>query len=164
MKDWFDNLEARERVFVLGGGLFAVVALVYGLLWAPLDKNHEQLAQSVSNWEHSLAELRPLRSLATSSSRRPGAGRTVDSQQAPIIVVDQTLRSRGLEQYRRRSQPTTSNGVRVEFEGIAFDDLVLWLGDLSSQHNMHVQAGSLSAISQAGPGRINASLTLERSL
>ena len=65
---------------------------------------------------------------------------------------------------RRRSQPTASNGVRVEFEGIAFDDLVLWLGDLSGQHNMHVQAATLSAISQAGPGRINASLTLERSL
>ena len=163
MKDWFDNLEARERLFVIGGGIFGVIALIYGLLWAPLDKNHALLVQSVSNWERSLAELRPLRSLATSNSRRPTSA-VNNTQQAPIIVVDQTLRSRGLEQYRRRSQPTTSNGVRVEFEGIAFDDLVLWLGDLSSQHNMHVQAGSLSAISQAGPGRINASLTLERSL
>ena len=86
------------------------------------------------------------------------------AQQAPIIVVDQTLRSRGLEQFRRRSQPTTSNGVRVEFEGVAFDELVLWLGDLSTQYGMHVQAGSVSAIAQAGPGRVNASLTLERAL
>ena len=75
MKDWFDNLEARERLFVLGGGLFAVVALIYGLLWVPLDKNHAQLVQSVSNWERSLAELRPLSSLASSSTRRPGAAR-----------------------------------------------------------------------------------------
>ena len=88
----------------------------------------------------------------------------INSQQAPIIIVDQTLRSRGLDQYRRRSQPTTSNGVRVEFESVAFDELVLWLGDLSDQYGMHVQAGSVSAVTQAGPGRVNASLTLERGL
>ena len=98
------------------------------------------------------------------SGSRVSSPRAVTNQQAPIIIVDQTLRSRGLEQFRRRSQPTTANGVRVEFEGVAFDELVLWLGDLSSQYGMHVQAGSLSAISQAGPGRINASLTLERAL
>ena len=86
------------------------------------------------------------------------------SQQSPIIVVDQTLRSRGLEQFRRRSQPTANNGIRVEFENVAFDDLVLWLGDLGQHHGMHVQAGSLSVASQSGPGRINASLTLERAL
>ncbi len=164
MKDWFDNLEARERMFVLGGGVFVVLVLIYALLWLPLDKSHEQMATSVDTWERSLAELGPLRSLAASGTRVGSPVSAVNSQQAPIIIVDQTLRSRGLEQYRRRSQPTTANGVRVEFEGIAFDELVLWLGDLSSQHSMHVQAGSLSAIAQAGPGRINASLTLERAL
>ena len=97
-----------------------------------------------------------------SSSRASGV--LASSNQAPIIIVDQTLRSRGLEQFRRRSQPTTSNGIRVEFENVAFDELVLWLGDLSDQHAMHVQAGSLSIASQGGPGRINASLTLERAL
>ena len=86
------------------------------------------------------------------------------SQQAPIIVVSQTLQSRGLEQYRRRSQPTTSNGIRVEFEEVAFDDLMLWLGDLSDNHAMYVQSGSLSEGDAVGDGRINASLTLERSL
>ncbi len=163
MKDWYENLEMRERLFVLGGAIFVALALVYSFLWLPFDKRHDQLATSVSNWERSLAELRPLRSLAASGPR-VGTPSTISSQQAPIIIVDQTLRSRGLEQFRRRSQPTTANGVRVEFEGIAFDELVLWLGDLSSQHDMHVQAGSLSALTQAGPGRINASLTLERAL
>ena len=163
MKDWFANLEARERLFVIGGGAFVVIALIYSLAWMPFDKQHRQLASSVTNWERSLADLRPLRSIVAANAR--GAPRpAVVAQQAPIIVVDQTLRSRGLEQYRRRSQPTSTNGVRVELEGIPFDDLVLWLGDLSAEYGMHVQAGSLSAISQAGPGRINASLTLERTL
>lgn len=163
MKDWYDNLEAREQVFVLVGAVFVTVALIYGLLWAPLDKNHKLVATSVTNWERSLAELGPLRSLATTGGQDDSTP-VASSQQAPIIVVDQTLRGRGLEQYRRRSQPTSNNGIRVEFENVAFDELVLWLGDLGDQHGMHVQAASLSATSQAGPGRINASLTLERVL
>jgi general secretion pathway protein M len=163
MKDWFESLQERERIFVVAGAAIVLVALIYGLLWAPLDKSHRQMASSVANWERSLAELRPLKAQVTSggqSVRTPA----VNATQSPIIVVDETLRSRGLEQYRRRSQPTSTNGIRVEFENVAFDELVLWLGDLSSQYNMHVQAGSLSNASQAGPGRINASLTLERSL
>jgi type II secretory pathway component PulM len=125
MRDWYDNLEAREQVFVLA--------------------------------------LRPLRSIA-GSGNEAAPRLTASSLQAPIIIVDQTLRSRGLEQYRRRSQPTANNGIRVEFENVAFDELVIWLGDLGSQYDLHVQAGSMSVQTQAGPGRINASLTLERPL
>ncbi|MBT8101944.1 MAG: type II secretion system protein M [Gammaproteobacteria bacterium] len=163
MKDWFDGLESREKLFVGLGAVIVAVALLYGFIWAPLDKNHEALATSVSDWQQSLAELRPLKGMAQRGGKPANSGTAV-SQQAPIIVVDQTLRSRGLEQFRRRSQPTSSNGIRVEFENVAFDDLVQWLGDLSDQHSMHVQAGSISTGTQSGPGRINATLTLERAL
>jgi len=163
MKDWYDNLEAREQILVQVGAVFVIIGLIYFLLWLPLDKSHKQVSASVANWERSLTELRPLRSIAAS----PGAGDALpagSSQQAPIIIVDQTLRSRGLEQFRRRSQPTANNGIRVEFENVAFDELVMWLGDLGIQYDLHVQAGSMSVQTQAGPGRINASLTLERAL
>lgn len=164
MKDWFAGLEKREQAFVLGGAVFVIVALFYVLLWTPLADRHQQLQASVGDWERSLAELGPLRALVATGQQNGNRPAPVNSQQAPIIIVDQTLRGRGLDQFRRRSQPTTSNGVRVEFEGVAFDELVMWLGDLSDDYGMHVQSGSLSAVTQAGPGRINAVLTLERAL
>lgn len=163
MKDWFESLESREQWFVGSGALLVMVALLFLFVWAPLDRNHESKALSVDDWQRSLAELRPLKGMAQSSGQSAKSGAAV-SQQAPIIIVDQTLRSRGLERYRRRSQPTSSNGIRVEFEDVAFDELVLWLGDLSEQHAMHVQAASLSTGAQSEPGRINATLTLERAL
>lgn len=162
MRNWFESLESRERLFVGIGALIVVVTLIYGFIWSPLDDNHETIATSVGDWQRSLEELRPLKGM-TQSGAQSGNSAPVN-RQAPIIIVDQTLRSRGLEQFRQRSQPTSSNGIRVEFENVAFDDLVLWLGDLSDQYSMHVQAGSLSKGSQSGPGRINATLTLERAL
>jgi len=160
MKDWYYSLEDRERLFVGAGALIVVVALLYGFAWAPLDKKHAEVAANVSDWQRSLVELRPLKGAAAQANRGSSPGNA--NQRSPIIIVDQTLRSRGLEQYRKRSQPTSSNGIRVEFENVAFDELVIWLGDLAEQYRMTVQAGSLSAGNRSGPGRVNATLTLER--
>ena len=159
MRDWFESLEARELLFVAVGGIVVSIALLWGLVWLPLDKGNRDVQQLVSTWERSLAELRPLASMpAPGNGSRAAAG----SAQSPVVVVDSTLRSHGLGQ-PKRSQPTP-NGIRVEFENVAFDKLVVWLGDLSNQYGMEVQAGSLSPATPAIPGRVNATLTLERSL
>lgn len=162
MRDWLDSLAPRERLFIIAGGVAVVLALLYAFVWTPLDDGHKALRASVADWERSLAELRPLRGMTPAPA---SAGpRTAGSQQTPVVIVDQTLRARGLDRALRRSQPTTSNGIRVEFENVAFDDLVLWLDDLGTQYAMQVASGSLSTSTQAAPGRINATLTLERSL
>jgi len=161
MKNWFLTLESREQIFVLGGGVVVAIALFFALVWMPLDKGHAALQSSVDTWERSLAELRPLKGLQQTGGANPAPrGNT----QTPVVIVDRTLRARGLDRSLKRSQPTTSSGIRVEFEGVAFDDLVLWLNDLSNQHAMHVASGSMSTANRAGPGRINATLTLERAL
>lgn len=162
MRAWFDTLAPRERLFVVLGATIVAIALLWGLIWVPLTKSHDTLVASVSTWERSLAQLRPLKSLVQTGTTAPLA-RRADSGQTPVVIIDRTLRARGMAGALKRSQPTTSTGIRVEFEGVAFDELILWLGDLSMQYAMEVQAGSLSAAARSGPGRVNATLTLERS-
>ena len=162
MRDWFYSLESREQLFVGVGGVVVALALVWGLLWLPFDKGHKELQASVDIWQQSISELQPLRA-AIQHGANPSAVAVQNSNETPVVVIAQTLRARGLNGALKRRQPTP-NGIRVEFENIAFDDLVLWLGDLSTRYSMEVQAGSMSVASRAGRGRINASLTLERSL
>lgn len=163
MRDWLEGLDPRERLFVIIGAVISIVALFFVFVWTPLNKNHDTLSSDVDRWQSALTELRPLKGLAQSSDSA-ALSMPTGGQQTPVVIVDQTLRSRGLDRSLKRSQPTTSNGIRVEFENVAFDDLVLWLGDLSGQYSMHTQSANMSSSSQAGPGRINATLTLERSL
>jgi general secretion pathway protein M len=162
MRAWFDTLDSREQLFVIIGATIVAVALLWGVIWVPLDKSHKTLVASVSTWERSLAELRPLKSLAQADGTSPLRS-IPDSGQTPVVIVDRTLRARGMGGVLKRSQPTTSTGIRVEFEGVAFDELILWLGDLSTQYAMEVQTGRLSSAARTGPGSINATLTLERS-
>jgi general secretion pathway protein M len=161
MKDWFTALQQREQIFVAGGAAVVLIFIFYTFVWEPLDTGQKTLSAKVTNWERSLAELKPLKGLQQTAS---GSAQVVSSaaQQTPVVIVDQTLRARGLDRALKRSQPTTSNGIRVEFDNVAFDDLVLWLGDLSNQYGMQVTSGSMSTSAQSAPGRINATFTLER--
>lgn len=160
MKDWFANLERREQLFVGSGAIVVTLIVLWGLLWLPLDRGHRNLEQSVANWQRSLADLRAI-SAVIDSGRGGPSNQRVASDESPVVIVDRTLRERSLNNTVKRQQPTP-NGVRVEFENVAFDQLVVWLGDLNARYAMEVQAGSLSLASRTGPGRINASLTLER--
>ena len=163
MKNWFTSLEDRERQFISVGAMVVVVVLVYGLAWAPLNAKHAALQTDIEGLQDAIIDLRPLRSSAAGSDQSRPRPKN-NSQQSPLIIVDQTLRNRGLELYRRNSAPTSSNGIRVVFENVAFDELVLWLGDLSEQYSMHVENGSISVGTQGSSGRVNATLTLERAL
>lgn len=48
MKDWLDSLETRERVFVIVGAVVVVIAIVWSLVWLPLDKRQQRLEEASS--------------------------------------------------------------------------------------------------------------------
>lgn len=159
MKDWFESLESRERVFVSTAAVFIVFAVYWFGIWQPLEQGEEDLSARVTNWQSSLAEMRSLKGQLKSGD---AAAATAAGNQSLVVIVDNTLRSRDLYSALQRSQPTTTNGIRVEFTDIAFDELVLWLGELGNRYGLHAQTASFSQSSSNNPGRINASLTLER--
>jgi general secretion pathway protein N len=109
MKDWFEELEPRERLFVSVGAIVVVIAVFWGLVWMPLDKGHRGAQERVAVWEQSLAELRPLASQPQPAAGAQGRPRPA-STQSPVVIVDTTLRNRSLGQ-PKRSQPTP-NGIR----------------------------------------------------
>ena len=123
MKDWYQNLEVREQLFVGIGGVVVVLVILWAVIWAPLDKGHRDMQASVQSWQRSLSELRIIgaTATATTTSSQPSVQ---GSNESPVIVVDRTLRERQLASTVKRQQPTP-NGIRVEFENVAFDQLVL---------------------------------------
>jgi len=160
MKDWFDGLERREQIVVATGALVACVILLWAGIWMPVDRLHRGAQDSVDRWQRALVELRLVgaRLAQAPDEQRSGA---VGSNDSPVVIVDTTLRELDLNSAVTRRQPTP-NGIRVEFEAVPFDQLAVWLGEMSSNYAMEVQAGNLSIANVGGPGRINASLTLER--
>lgn len=155
------NLEPRERIFVMTALVFIVLAVGWTGIWKPLDTRHSAAIESVNTWRQSLADLRPMRGQVQASANT--ASVNMNQNQSLVVIIDNSLRQRGLYNSLQRSQPTPAgNGIRVEFESAAFDDLMLWLGDLHRQYGLQVEAGSFSLASGDTPGRVNSSVTLER--
>lgn len=159
MNDWLESLEPRERLMVAAAGVFVVFALFWFVVWAPLDRSQEELRSRVDNWQTSIAELRPLIGTIQAGGSAPDV---TNSTQSLVVIVDNTLRARNLYSALQRSQPTATDGIRVEFENAVFDDLVLWLGELGSQFGLQVESASISIASGGERGRVNASVSLAR--
>lgn len=159
MKAWFQSLDDREQKFVLAASVALIFAVLYLAVWAPLANGHKTMSAAVANWQSSLTMLQPLKSRMNDRA----ATRVSQSNlnQPLVVVVDSTLRTRDLNSALKRSQPT-GNNIRVEFENVAFDDLMVWLGDLSTQYALQVQSGSFSVTGEENQGRVNAQLTLGR--
>lgn len=164
MKEWLDELEPRERIVLSIGAVFVVFAIFYFVLWKPVILGKERLATSVDTQQRVLAQLQQLKGRVQAPVNGQAAV-AVDRNESLVVVVDTTLRSNGLYQSLKRSQPTgTNNGIRVELENVAFDKLVVWLGQLSVNYDLQVQMGSFSKPVNAEPGRVNSTLVLERVL
>lgn len=159
MKSWFQSLDAREQKFVLSAVVVLVLAVLYLAIWTPLSNGHKRVSAAVEIWQSSLDLLQPLKGRVNGNENSRVSPQNL--RQPLVVVVDSTLRSRELNQYLRRSQPT-GNNIRVEFENVAFDELMLWLGDLSTQYALLVQSGSFSMTGDDNQGRVNAQLTLGR--
>lgn len=160
MRNWFDTLEVRERLFVMVGGFVVLCAVLYFLVWMPLARGQATLSTNVNALERAIAELKTISASRDSSGNSQSVIAGVN--QSLVVIVDTTLRERGLYNSLQRSQPTRDNGIRVEFENAAFDDLILWLGELGNRYDLQVISGSFSTSRQDAQGRVNASLTLER--
>lgn len=160
MREWFESLQERERLFVAAAGVALLLAVFYLAVWMPLDNGQQSAARGVETWQNALAELRAmqgdLKTAGTARSAPPDAGQSL------VVIVDNTLRSRDLYNSLQRSSPTPGNGIRLEFENVAFDELMLWLGDLARDYGLQVQSGSFSTTAQDAAGRVNATLILER--
>ncbi len=157
MKQYWANLQPRERHTLLGGGLVLVLILLYALVIDPFRQELLRLQQSVEAqtgelaWmQQASAEVKRLRGNSPVAQRV--TGRSLMSQ------VDASARSTGLSGAIKEIKPE-GQGVKVRLEQVSFDDMLLWLEQLNSKQGVGVSGLVMERLSQ--PGRVNASVVLE---
>ena len=157
MKQYWANLQPRERHTLLGGGISLILILLYTLVLDPFRQELVRLQQSVEAqtaelaWmQQASAEVKRLRGNAPAAQRV--TGRSLMSQ------VDASARSTGLSGAIKEIKPE-GQGVKVRLEQVSFDDMLLWLEQLNSKQGVGVSGLVMERLSQ--PGRVNASVVLE---
>lgn len=156
IQQWFDKLAPRERWLVMGGALFALVALIFTLGIRPLYQARDAAAERITEQRQLLGDIEQV-------ARRfgPQSGASVATPangESVIVLVDRSTRERGLSSYLKRNQPEGSDGVRLRLENAPFDELLLWLSELQSGQGLAAVSASFDPSGE--PGRVNANLVL----
>ena len=159
MKDWFAQLEPRERILVSSAAVLAVVALIMIAGVRPLVNNAARNQELVADKETLLADL-------TQAAARIGPQTSRSTGQVPagrdslVVVVDQTTRKFGLSANLKRNQPDGADSIRLRLENAPFDDMVQWLAELQNRHGLSAASANID-VAQA-KGRVNCNLVLSR--
>lgn len=159
LKEWFDTLNSRERLMVLGGAaLLSLIAIYWLALW-PFYTAVAARAERVEAKEMDLAWMRSV----ASEVQVLGAARPLSSgpsNESLVVLVDRTAREAGLGAALTGQTPNGATGIRVRMEGAPFDLVMTWLGNL--QLNQAVSVESAQFDRTATPGQVNASIVLNR--
>ena len=159
LKDWFSYLDARERAFVVSGGVLVLIVAIYMLALAPFYAAVNSRAERVARKEGDLAWMRSVGGEVMAlnvSSQTPVA----PTDESLVVLIDRTARECGLGAALTGQTPNGDNGIRVRLEQAEFDKLVVCLGGLQQAHAVNIESANIDRT--AKPGFVNASLVLTR--
>jgi general secretion pathway protein M len=151
---WYQGLAERERRFVLGGAVAAVLLLLFGVL-LPLDQS---VTRAQSRLAHKQSDLAWMRSVAPQLQGAPTVT-PVSSSRSLIAVVDSSAREAGLGSSLTNSDPSGATGLSIRLDKAPFDTIVGWLARLSDQHGIRVERATVD--SAGSPGLVNAGIVLQ---
>jgi general secretion pathway protein M len=153
MNEWFAKLEPRERAIFVGGGVVALLIVLWAGVLRPLASRSEVLREAVVAKQRLLVNLAQIDGQVVSSpSDAPGRDQTL------VVLVGNSASEHGVALTRTR--PDGPDGIQVTFGNASFDTLVAWLVALDAQYRVTVESASFTGTRQ--PGIVNGQLLLRR--
>ena len=157
MKAWLSRFEKREARALLGGAGALVIIGLYLLAFEPYLAYKANLDEAVRE-QRSVLTWMLTASQEVQHLREQRPGKRAGTGQSLLAAVDKSARAAGITSSIKRLEPEGENGVRVWLQQAKFDTLVLWLGQLKSQHAISVH--DLRLDRQDSPGIANGRIVL----
>lgn len=152
---WWRGLQPRERTLISVGAAVLAVLFFYLLLWAPL---HRELDRLRADTPKAAEQLAWMRSQAGRVNQLRAQSPTQLKGGGLLSFVEQSATAFNIKQNIKRVEPEGANAVRLVVDGVSFNNLVSWLGNLHKQGGVRVDNATFEA--QASPGIVNARLLL----
>ena len=160
LQNWYHGLQQRERQLVLSAAVVVAATMFYLIIWEPIHKSIAEQTQKyqsqagIMQWMQNAANEVKILKASGSTNRRTG------STQAVTLLVEKSAALAGIKPYLSRLESTSDKGARVTIDAASFDQLLLWLNTLQTQHGISVTSANLDRDDK--PGAVNARMTLKR--
>ncbi len=152
-------LEPREYIILIIGGITLSLILGYFFILEPLLLQRQQLININQSQQKTLTWMRDavmqVQQLRTVTSRPT-------LEQSLFSLIDESLQKTNLQKLNKRIEPRKETEVRVNFEQVAFSDLIKWLADLNNQHGIQVLLMSVEPLREPDQVKVNMTLYYEK--
>ena len=156
LKAWYLSLEQREQRILAAGAVFVVAMVLYLLLLAPYFNSRHRLEADIAQRQGEIAWMGPAAAQLQALSGQQPSG--IPSNQSLLAVVTRSASDAGFSQMMKQAQTGNDGSVRVQLQGVGFDNLIRWLGTLRRQYGIAVR--DLNAQKTAAAGSVDTTLTL----
>lgn len=153
------HLTQRERWFLLGGGLFVCILLLYFMLWAPLREKLDDLKQANAA-ERALNHWVKITSMQLQQFKAQGISIQAVKNEHLLSTLEDLLLQEKLSDYVESVQEREGKIV-LNFKGMPFDRLMIWLEKIWRSYAVRVS--QIHVTREETQGLVRGSLVLELS-
>ncbi len=134
-KNWWSAISARERRWVIIGGIGTALILGYYLIIAPLYNQVNQLIQQTQDNQQLLQWMKPRVALLQGNNTNK---QKILSTDELLAVLDKNIKNSNLAKNLNEIKQSSDNGVELRFNAVAFDALLQWLAQQWQQYGIQV--------------------------
>jgi len=157
MKEWFENLNSRERLIVTGGAVVVGLILFWSIVLNPIYSGVDQMSQRIETKRVLIGWMQT----AAAEIKAAGNVSVADTVgQSLVVVIARSAKQAGLEKALSQNQPIGEDGIRVRLERAPFDTIVNWLAQLHTGNGLELESASFERLTTAGT--VNASIVLRQ--
>jgi general secretion pathway protein M len=154
LQNYYLNLSSRDQLVVK---ILSVFTLLMVIIFGLIVPANNYLDKAEKNYRSSIDQLQWMQQnkALVDSAAQPSVNRDTDQS---LLGIANTS-SKGFQISFKRYESVGENGLSLWMEGVAFNNLILWLERLDKRHGISIQ--EIAVERQENPGLVNVRLVLQ---
>ncbi|MCD6039373.1 MAG: hypothetical protein K0S27_773 [Gammaproteobacteria bacterium] len=159
MKEWWFNLNIREKQIVSLGVIVGLAASLYSLIWSPLNNAIISLRHQVQHNQQLLSWLQTANEQIKIFEQMTQKAVVTHNAGSWLSIVQNSLKQSPIANNITQLAQADHDSIKLTFEQVDFDLLMIWLTQLWQQQGLIVT--QLTITSAKIPGIVTAEYILK---
>ena len=142
MKQFFTQLNRREKQLMIYGGLLILMVLLWLMVFRPVNSHINQQAELKNQLQQQLEGMR--QTAVNLAGQQTTTRQSLPADKTFSAWLDDQLRQLNLQQSVKRSEPIDDNTVNLWLESVPFDIWADWLQRIDKQYGVVVDQADIN--------------------
>ncbi len=151
MKQYWQQLNERERLTLIIGGFFTLAYLMYALVIAPMHNSITEKTQQRQIKAESLAWM----TQASSKISQHNTKQQSISNNELLTVIDDELANSDIHRFSYQLQQTSSGDIELSFDQVAFTPFITWLWQFNNKYVFTIKELNSNKTNTSGVVKLN---------